>query len=310
LIERAGTVFLFLALGVAAAVGFTSDNYYLTVVLGALLFGLFASAADISIGLTGVLSLGSALFFGVGAYAVAVAQRMGLGFSVGMLMAVGIGAAAALALGAVVLTSRRSAIQFALLTLIASLTCEQVIVNYDLLGRSNGLPGLSLPQFAGSAIDLRTYYFICIVAIFTLLGGLRWLTRSRMGHLLRLVRDEPEKAESFGYDVKKIKIAATIASAVLSSACGGAYVVVIGIAFPGMFSVLPNMLVLVWIALGGSGTLLGPFFAAVAIKLIEFQIGRTYTASYMLIVGIAFVLAVAFVPGGLWTLDRQWRARQ
>lgn len=308
--ERIGTVIFVLALVAAVVVGMGADNYYLTVALGALLFGLFAAAVDLSIGLAGVLSLGSALYFGIGAYIVALAMRLGPGFCIGVLIAVGAAAAVAIVLGFVGLTARRSSIQFALLTLIASLTCEQMIVNYDALGRSNGLPGIPLPSLGGTQMSLQSYYFACTAAIFIVLAALRQLACSRMGGLLRLVRDEPEKAESFGYDVKRIKIAATAASAAISAACGGAYVVVIGIAFPGLFAVLPNMLALVWIALGGPGTLLGPFVAGVALKLIEFRIGRTYTDTYMLIVGIAFVLTVSFAPKGLWALVVLWRPRK
>jgi ABC-type branched-subunit amino acid transport system permease subunit len=301
LTERTGRAVFVLGFLAAAAVGFVANGYYLAVALPALLFGLFASAMDLSIGRAGVLSLGSALYFGVGCYAVALAQRFEVGFITGLLTAMGAAAVLAASLGFVGLTARKTSVQFALLTLLASLMCEQLVVSYDLLGRSNGLAGINLPSVAGAAMSLRRYYFCCVFAIFAALWALRAFVASRNGRLLLLVRDEPEKAESLGYDVKKIKILTTVLSAAIAAACGGANVAVIGIAFPGLFAILPNMLVLVWIALGGPGTLMGPFIAAVGIKLLEFQLGRSYTDAYVLILGVVFVFTVSYAPAGVWS---------
>jgi ABC-type branched-subunit amino acid transport system permease subunit len=302
LTERAPTAILGFAFVAACAVGVGAQPYYLAIALPSLFFGLFASAVDLSIGRAGVLSLGSALYFGIGAYGVALAQRVGVGFVAGLLTSMVAAAALAALLGFLGLTARRTSIQFALLTLIVSLTCEQLVVSSDLLGRSNGLAGIDLPSIFGVGLSLRAYYFCCTLAIFAILMALRAFATSPTGRLLLLVRDEPEKAESFGYDVKSIKIGATVVSAAISAACGAANVVVIGIAFPGLFSILPNMLVLVWIALGGPGTLVGPFIAAAAVKLLEFQLGRAYTDAYVLILGVIFVVVVAFAPQGLLTL--------
>ena len=303
--EHMRTLLLAAALLVAIGINFLASGYYLSIVLCSLLLGLFASAADLSIGRAGVLSLGSALYFGIGSYSLAWAQRFGAGFGLGLALGTTVAAALALAIGFLGLTSRRTTVQFALFTLVASLTCEQLIVNSDVLGRSNGLPDIQLPTLGGQRLTVSTYYAICTPLIFAAVAALRAVSQSRWGRLLVLIRDEPEKAESLGYSVKRTKILVTVVSAAVSAACGVAYVPAIGIAYPDLFSIVPNMLLLVWIALGGPGTVLGPFIATTLIKLMEFWLGSTYTNTYVLIIGVIFVLVVRYRPGGLSTLVSQ-----
>jgi ABC-type branched-subunit amino acid transport system permease subunit len=166
------------------------------------------------------------------------------------------------------------------------------------LGGSNGIadvprPGLGVP-------GLGPYF--CALGLATV--GLTWLmarlARGRFGWLLLLQSEDPWAAEALGYNVKHAKIAAIVVAGAVSAVAGAFYAPLVSIAYPAMFGVLPNMQVLVWLAIGGTGTLLGPFAAAVALTLIQFELGSQLIDWSMLIMGVCFVVAVVFAPEGVW----------
>jgi ABC-type branched-subunit amino acid transport system permease subunit len=106
-----------------------------------------------------------------------------------------------------------------------------------------------------------------------------------------------------------VKIACTLISAAISAIAGALYAPLIGIAFPAMFGVLPNMLVLIWIAIGGTGTLLGPFVAGFVLTLVQFELGSQLVNWYLLVMGIVFVTAVVWAPAGVWRFGGRAGAR-
>ena len=277
------------------------DGYYLDVIATALLLGLFAAAVDLSLGYTGILNLGSALYFGVGAYCAALAQRDGFAFGSGLLFAVLVTGVLSAVIGIIGLKLQRSAIQFALLGLVVSLSFEQLAINsYTFAGGSNGITSIRFPSLLGIATPRYEYFYLVVVVVAALIGLLIFLSRSHAGRLLILTRDEPEKAVSLGYDVDGIKIVVTMITAVVSAVAGALYVPLIGIAYPEMFSVVPNMLVLVWVAIGGLASLVGPFLLAALLKIVEFELGSRFVDWYLLILGALFVLVVTMNSQGVW----------
>jgi ABC-type branched-subunit amino acid transport system permease subunit len=283
------------------AIGATGPDYLLTLVLSAMLFGLFAACVDVSIGYAGVFSLGSTLFFANGAYATALAQRQHAGMAVEILAGALVSGGLAFVLGAAGLTARRTSIRFAILTLVVSLSFEQLAVtNYDFAGGSNGLPGIKPLAILGRNVLLRQQYFEIVAIIAVSLFGLVFLMNSYFGKVLLLARDVPERAEALGHDVRFLKIWALVLTAAVSGLCGSIYVTVNGIAFPGMFGILPNILVVIWVAAGGAGTTIGPFLSGAVLNLIESALGSAYVNVYRLIMGVILVLVVSYAPSGLW----------
>lgn len=295
-----------MALGVlfllALSMSLVLPRYWLVVVGGALLLGLFAASVDFTLGYAGILNLGSALFFAVGAYAIALSERAGFDFSTGILIAAFCALLLAFVLGITGLTNGRASVQFALLTLVVALSFEQIIIsNYHFTGGSNGIPNVSRPILFGSEMSHTSFYSFTVIIVFSVLFALHQLTQSRFGRLLLLLKSEPEKALSFGFHVKSVKVVTFVISAVISSLAGCLYVSTNGIAYPGMFAIIPNMLVLVWIALGGPGTIIGPFVAAAVLTILEFELGSQFVDWYLLIIGVVFVLMVVRAPQGLFS---------
>lgn len=276
--------------------GFTLPEYYLVVFASAVALGLLAAATDLSFGLGGILTLGPSLPFGVGSYVAAVSTKAGLSFFPSLVIAAVTGTAIFAFLSLVGLSRQRSSTQFALFTLVASVTCEQIAISSEsVLGGSNGLTNIAIPL----GLDLRIYFFVFLLVL-TGLGTTLIFILIKNEELLILQRDEPQKAVALGYDPKRIKVLLMMATGGVGAAVGGAHVPLSGIAYPGLFAALPNLLVLVCIAIGGRGTLVGPFIAAIVFTLIQFELGSANSNLYLLLVGVLFILAVVFAPNGLW----------
>jgi ABC-type branched-subunit amino acid transport system permease subunit len=285
----------------AAAVGIVGPDYLKVVVVSALTFGLFAASVAISIDYAGVLSLGTAAYFAIGAYATALAQRNGWGYGSGVLAGSVTAGGLAAGLGAAGLTSRRTPIQYALLTLVVSLTLQQLAISsYDVTGGSNGLPGITAPSVFGTKLSLEAEYFVAIAVIFATFCGLYALMRTSFGKLLILSRDVPERTEALGHNVKSLKIFATGLNAIVAALCGSIFVTFNGIAYPGMFAALPNLLVIVWVAVGSGGGISGAFLSATILNLIEFELGSEYTDVYRLFIGGLLIYIVSAATPRFW----------
>jgi urea transport system permease protein len=278
---------------------------FTAVVSIALLFGLLAASVDFSVGYVGVLNLGPCLYFGVGAYSSAYGLTNGWPFIVCLGFAICTTGAIAITVGLLFLRTRQLAFTHAIVGLCLSLAAQQLSVGaYHSLGGSNGVTGFSLPVISiGSlhVLSANSYSYLrvvlCICCI--LLGLFHFVVQSRLGALMNLIRDQPRRAASFGYDVCSFRMWGATVSAIVSSIAGVFYAPVVGIAHPSMFGVAPNMLVFVWIAVGGISNLNGPFLCAVLLKVTEYKLGSTFESYYLLVMAGVFILSVILFPKGI-----------
>lgn len=300
--DRATASILVVGLFVLAT-GILSDDYFRVALCTAMIFGLFAASTDISFGFGGILNLGAALFFGLGAYGAALGQLGDIPYFWTLVLVLLVSASAALVICWAGLTDGRTSVQFGLLGLVLSLSMEQVIIsNYDILGGSNGLAGIKLPYLLNYQMTSLTYFVIVSAVVIFLVCLIQNVTKSHFGRVLILARDEPEKAQSFGYDVWAIKTYAVVMASALAALSGALYAPLVGIAYPGLFAIASNMVVLVWVIVGGRATIVGPFVGAVLFKTIEFEIGSVYSDWYLIFLALIFLAVVIFLPGGLVTL--------
>ena len=258
----------------------------------ACVFGLFAASVDLAWGFGGVLNLGSALYFGLGSYFAAYAIRNDAGYVTGLYWGIAASLGIALIIGVIALRQRNSLVQFGLIGLVLSLIAQQASVEwYNIAGGSNGISGVTQPS--------RFFNLYSILVCGLCLGFMDYLTRSRLGRILICVRDEPLRAEASGYSPLVARMVANSVMAVMASIAGSLYVPLSGIAHPGLFGTIPNMLVLVWVAIGGQGSLWGPFLCAAGLKVLEFELGSQFENYYLLGIGVCFVSSVLFWPNGL-----------
>ncbi|HEX7299459.1 MAG TPA: branched-chain amino acid ABC transporter permease [Solirubrobacteraceae bacterium] len=287
--------------------GLTADLYGLDILMVAVVFGMYASAVDLAWGYAGILLLGSALFFGIGAYGAGFALDRGWEPLLVYPLAMACASLLAVVIGFVGFRRGASQVHFGLIGLALSLVFERIAVSEaDITGGSNGLIGLPRPVLAGvvdlsNSVDLYTAVVVVVVVVVV---ALYLLQASAWGDAVRAVRMDERKAASLGYDVLAIKLQVIGLVAAVIALAGALFTSVNGTAYPALFGIVVNMQALVWVALGGAGTLLGPLLVATALKLTESYLSDAALDYYQLLLGLAFVVVVVALPAGLGGVPR------
>lgn len=260
----------------------------------------YAIGYNILFGYTGLLSLGHALFFAAGMYG------MGLGIqhfdlSVAPALIIGVVSAATVATGLAMLALRTTGVAFMIVTLMFAQAGYLTILYFGEWTR--GDEGFVIAQSARmiAGIDLsdptNRYFAALILFAFCLIICL-WLIRSPFGKTLIAIRENEERVTMLGYSIFVHKLGAMVVSGTLSGAAGAAYGLLFGYAGASFASVQYSIFPLLWVLLGGAGTVLGPFVGTLFMfYLIDLSSG--ITSAYMLIAGVVLVLLTLFAPQGL-----------
>ncbi len=267
--------------------------------MNVLCLALFASAFNLLLGYTGLLSFGHAAFLGSAAYVTGYAARS---WGLPPELAVLLGTAVATALGAVfgALAIRRSGIYFAMITLGFAQMIYFLVRQMPWTGGEDGLQGVPRGKALGLlALDqpLTMYYFV--LAAF--LGGF-WLVHrtihSPFGHVLRAIRENEPRALSLGYDVGRYKLVAFVISAGLAGLAGSLKVVVLQFASLSDVHWHRSGEVVLMTLLGGMGTVMGPSVGALLVVALEnylAEVGSWVTV----ITGAVFVVCVLAFRRGI-----------
>jgi branched-chain amino acid transport system permease protein len=288
---------------------FTSSFSHHTMIL-ILMYALMAQSWNVVAGLSGQISLGHAIFFGIGAYAATVLfAKYTITPWVGLLVGMALSALAAIAIG--VPTLRLRGHYFAIATLLIGSSVQIIVQRWDWVGAASGLyvpinrtsPWLYL-QFHTSKIP---YYYLALGAAaagYLLVWKLR---RSRFGFRLQALRDEPDAAASLGIAIARHKVIAFMISAAMMSVAGtfyGQYVLVLDP--ERLLSAEISIIVLLMTVLGGSGTLWGPALgAAILVPLSEYSriwFGGTGRTIDLIVYGILILAVCMWRPSGILSL--------
>ncbi|MHA6668220.1 branched-chain amino acid ABC transporter ATP-binding protein/permease [Homoserinimonas sp. A447] len=293
------------ALGFAAAVGlvglapFVLPPYPLALLTLALVYGLFAFGLDIAWGRTGIVSIGHAAFFGLGAYGWAIAERQDLPGVVGAVGGILVAAGVAVVIGLAGLGRRALPSTMAILTLALTLLFEQLARTWsDVTNGSNGIVvrsrGLIPDYYTTAALVLL---IVAVVWLFVL--------RGRLGRRALAVNLNPDRAAHLGIDVRGTRLSALVISAAVAAAAGAIAAPVMGLVSPSAGGIMLSTQVLVWLAVGGRGTLIGAFAGAVIVTMGQQYLGEAIGSWYLLVLGVIFLIVVRFAPGGLVGLVRR-----
>src|SRR5258708_17963113 len=165
----------------------------------------------------------------------------------------------------------------------------------------SGMPPLTLPWFGGNIVlfpDVGLYYLVLALLVLTYLG-LRILVNSRFGNVLVAIRENPERAEMLGYDVRKYQLGAFVIGAVLAGLSGTLYTAWGQYITPSSMSITAAALPIVWVAVGGRGDLTATLIGTLAV-LSAFQALTIYGRQYALVVmGVLLVTTGLIAPEGL-----------
>jgi len=287
----------------------TTRSSIIGLVILTLLYAVMGEAWNILGGYTGQVSLGNAVYFGVGAYTCTVLLlRWNLNPWLGML----IGGALAILCGLIigVPTFRLKGHYFVTASIVINEVVRVLFTNWDLVG---GARGLYVPiqeesfltfQFHSSKIP---YYYIILALFLLVVLVTRLVERGKWGFYFRAIRDDPEAAASLGVNVTRYKHVANAINAFFTALAGTFYAQYVLFLDPAsVFSISISVLVLLLPVLGGKGTLWGPILGAfVLIPLSEvtrIYLGGQGRALHLVIYGLLIMIIAVVEPRGLMAL--------
>jgi branched-chain amino acid transport system permease protein len=295
----AGLVFA----AVGAALG---DTFYLRLATEALIFGGLALSVDILLGYTGLLSLGQALYFGVGAYVSAVVLIAVPSFW----LALAAGLAAGLVLGLVggIIAIRVRGVYFALITFGMAQVVAKVVYNTRALGASDGLMGvpvidIDLGFVSTSSASPAGFFLVVLTAIVVLYAASAYIIDTPFGRLLIALRANDRRVPFLGYRTTSLRLSAFVFAAVIATVSGTLYPMLRGFASPELLFFSTSGNAVITAVLGGVGTLVGPLYGSVLLTILKSLIG-TWTEHHLIVIGLLFMGAVIFLPNGLMGLLR------
>jgi urea ABC transporter permease protein UrtC len=297
--------------GVAAFLPAVLSIYSQTLATRFMVFSILAISLDLLWGYGGVVSFGHALFFGLGAYAVAVTLTWtgGIGGTLlGLAMGMAVPALLALALGLFLFYARVSGVYFGIVTLALTVVFETIaIVSRDVTGGLDGLYGFSIPTIwlpVLGQVEIwgpRNPYYAALVGLVVSFLIARWITSSSFGVTIRAIRDDEARVEMLGYHVPFIKTVLLVIACLMAGFAGSLYTTV-GFVSPTLLGVFFSTQVLVWVGIGGRGTLVGPILGTILVGILETALSGRYQDIWPLFVGLTFLAVVLFWPRGLYPL--------
>jgi branched-chain amino acid transport system permease protein len=298
---RVADLSLPLSLTALVAVPFVFGDFVAYQVGLFLLYGIVAQGIALCWGRVGILPLGQALFFGLGAYLgggalIRFEQSLILLYPA-LLGAVLVPAAVAGIIG--LLVFRRnvgSGPYFSLITLALSMLANQVALGADwLTGGYMGLNGI--PPLPGTD-PWSTLYWVILGALVLSTCVLLWITRSPLGQLLHAISQNEDRLSFLGFDIAQLKALAFALSAALAGMAGVLYAAQQGIVTPQVLAYVLSGELLIWTAVGGRSSLIGPVAGAVLIGMLTSNLRDTFRY-WEILLALLFLAIVLFAPGGL-----------
>ena len=297
-----------------------------------LAFAILALGLDLIWGYCGVLSMGQGVFFGFGAYCMGMYLTLQIGtesvygselpdfmvwtqvkelplfwypfksFLGGLLGAILVPVLFATLFGFLAFRSRIKGVYFAIITQALAFAAWLVFNrNETRLGGTNGLTDFK--QLLGYRLSdpstQRGLYLITVIALIAAYLLCRWIVASRAGKVLIAIRDSESRVTFSGYTPWMFKLFVFVVAAGLAGLAGMLYVPQVGIITPAQIGVLPSLEVVIWVAVGGRGTLIGAILGAVAVNYGRSVLTNYFPEAWPFILGGLFVVVVTMFPDGL-----------
>jgi branched-chain amino acid transport system permease protein len=290
----------------AAIVPWLGSRFYTFLATDIAILALFAASLNLLLGTTGLVSFGHAAYFGIGAYTCAILMKTyGVPFMLA-LAAGGINAAFwAMVFGAFCV--RSSKIYFSMLTLAFAQIVWAVCFKWNsVTGGEQGFnnvpyPNLdwmdALPALSGLRSSDK-YYLIVLVLIGVAFIALRRIVDSPFGRILTAIRENPERAEFLGINVRLYQLAAFVVAGTFAGLAGALFGIFNRGVFPDFAYWAKSAEVLIMVILGGFGSFWGPAVGAGMLVLLNHEI-NAYTTYWPLILGTILIVLLFAFPGGI-----------
>ncbi|EIP97068.1 urea ABC transporter, permease protein UrtC [Opitutaceae bacterium TAV1] len=316
------------------------------------LYGKYATLAILALGIdllwgfTGILSLGQALFFALGGYAMGMYLILMIGklgqykndmpdfmvflgyekiplhwqpfysFAFALLMVFAVPGALAWIFGYLAFRSRMKGVYFSILTQALTYAAALMFFRNDFgFGGNNGLTDFKkiLGFDINDAATRRGLYIASILTLAAVFFFFRWLSRTKAGQILQAIRDGENRVRFSGYDTGRYKLFVFVLAAMTSGLGGSLYVAQVGIINPSEMTPDKSLEAVVWVAVGGRGTLLGPIIGAVGVNALKSWATRAAPELWLFIMAALFIVVVLLLPGGIVSIPgriRAWLSRR
>jgi urea transport system permease protein len=199
-------------------------------------------------------------------------------------------------------TGRIQGVYFSIITQAVALIATLVLVGQQpYTGGTNGMTNFSTifgHDLTASSTQL-SLYALTVICLGLTYGLLRWFTGARAGAVLVAIRDQESRLRFLGYDPAMVKLGVFVASAVIAGLAGALFVPQVGIISPANMGIVPSIEMVVWVAIGGRGTLIGPIIGAVLVSSAKSGLSESFPDIWQFFLGALFVGAVVPLPGGV-----------
>lgn len=323
------------------------DNFTINLWGKYLCYALLAISVDILWGYTGLLSLGQALFFSLGGYMLGMHLMLMIGklgsyaqsgqnpnllpdfmfflghtvlpsfwkpfysFGFAAVMVFLLPGLIALVFGFLAFRSRIKGVYFSILTQALTYGASLMFFRNDMLmGGNNGFTDFKFILGANlrDAATQRSLYICTSVTLLVVYLGLRWLTTTKFGLIQRAIRDSENRVLFSGYAAANYKLFVFVLAALIGAIGGAFYVPQVGIINPSEMIPEKSLEAVVWCAVGGRGTLIGPIIGAIGVNALKSWATRAFPDLWLIILGGMFILVVLFMPKGIVGIPAQLRA--
>ncbi|MBV9064618.1 MAG: branched-chain amino acid ABC transporter permease [Methylobacteriaceae bacterium] len=277
------------------------DVFYLRLATEALIFAGLALSVDILLGYTGLLSLGQALYFGLGAYTSAVALRAGTSFAATMAIVLALSIAVSLAGGVIV--NRVRGVYFALITFGMAQVAAKVVYNTRELGASDGLIGVPIVPidlgFVSTSSASPVGFFLFTLAFIVLIYlVVAYFLDTPFGRVLIALKANERRVPFLGYRPFTARLVAYVMAGVTAALAGALYPMLRGFVSPELLSFTTSGNAVITIVTGGAGTLIGAVYGSLLLTALRSFVG-SWTTHHLMVIGILFMAVVVLFPKGL-----------
>jgi len=294
--------------------GLSGEPYLVSLASRILIYALAAASLDLILGYAGLVSLGHAAFFGIGAYVVGILAHhdfegttliswpLVIPGSESALVAWPAAIFCAGLLAAIIgaMSLRTSGMYFIMITLAFAQMLFYFFVGLEGYGGDDGLPLFSRNTLPGADLgDDTQFYYVCLGLLFAFLFLASRLVASRFGLVIRGCRENDKRMQSLGFPTYRYKLLCFVIAGATSGLAGALIANQIEYVSPGLMHWTRSGIILVMVLLGGTGTLYGPVLGAAAFLLLE-EILSIYTEHWMVYFGPLLIMVVLFARHGLY----------
>ncbi len=283
----------------------------------AIAFAILALSLGLIWGYGGILCFGQTTFFGLGAYAYTIAAINFGGSTWAILVAILVAMLVAAVLGYFVFYGRVSDVYLAVITLTVTLILYSLMrrtsgpeykIGKSLLGGFNGItsPPLNMPWDTSQILFPEHVFYVAMAALILAYVGCAWLVQTHFGRVSVAIRENELRAELLGYDIRFYKMALFTVGGGVAAVAGVVFCNGVGRVTPDVFNLYNTALTIIWVIVGGRGTLIGPVLGAVLLFYLTSSLGTQTVLNNNLVLGAILILFVLLVPKGIVPSITEW----